>query len=193
MPEHKQWKQPREDVTGADRDDYLLSLDDQAIAHREALRAMAFHLQTACMVGNPAPIVTRMSDRIRNPRPGDLVVESSTRYRHDPDSRLKAFGILLEHREEWWETDAEWEAYKAEDGTITDEDRRTDRAWYVQYGPDPGDVYRWVNCSFVVVPVGDVFDMPVGERDGGAVTFTRDGLLSGLADSGFELKAPTDA
>lgn len=184
-------KQPNEGVTGTARDDFLLSMDERATAHRDALAAMATHLHTACLVGNPAPVVQRMYDRMRDPQPGDLVVETSTRHATDLETRHKRLGILIEHREEWWETDQEWEAYKAEDGTLTDADRRTDHAWYVQYGQGPDFVCRWVNCEFIALPIGqDTFERPIGERDGAGVTVTRGDLVSGLADFGFELRVP---
>lgn len=183
-------KQPHEGVTGLDRPDYLLSLDDRALAHRDALIAMASHLSGACLVGDPAPIVERMDKRIRAPQPGDLVVEVSTQYTADAGRRIKGLGILLEQRVEWWETDAEWEAIKAEDGTLEDAERMTDRAWYIQYGPEPGDVCRWVNCQFTVIPTDPrEFSMPVGRRDGTGVTITKGDLTAGLADSGFTLKS----
>lgn len=147
-------KQPREDVTGTSRDtDDLLSLDERAMAHRDALIAMAKHLHAACLVGHPAPIVQRMYERISKPRVGDLVVESSSgMHSSDADKRFKAFGVLVEKREEWWEADEEWEGLKAEDHSLADEDRLTDTAWYVQYGPQPEDVCRWTDCSFIAIP-----------------------------------------
>ncbi|HWB34526.1 MAG TPA: hypothetical protein VHA75_00725 [Rugosimonospora sp.] len=183
-------KQPHEDIRGASRSDYLLSLDEQAVAHRDALIAMAKHLKSACLVGNPAPVVQRMYERITHPQPGDLVVEATTLYRADPDTRIKSLGILVEHREEWWTTDEQWEADKAEDGTLTEDDRLTDHAWYVQYGPDPEDICRWVNCDFIVLPIEQrTFDKPVGQRDGTSTTVDRRGIVGGLADAGFQLRS----
>jgi hypothetical protein len=153
-------KQPHEDVKGGtDRADDLLSLDETALAHRDALIGMARHLHSATLVGNPAPIVKEMYERITHPRIGDLVMEGSTPYRKDVDTRIKGLGILVERRYEWWETDEEWEQVKAEDSSVSDEDRLTDEAWYVQYGPGPSDVCRWTNCSFVALPeLGERFN-----------------------------------
>jgi hypothetical protein len=130
-----------------------------------------------------------MYERVRRPQVGDLVVETSTLYRAAPDGRLKSFGILLEHRDEWGETDEEWAAAKIEDDTLTEADRTTDHAWYVQYGPEPDDVCRWVNCSFITVPIDlDMFRQPIGRRDGSGVVITRGDVVAGLADSGFQLR-----
>lgn len=185
-------KQPHEDIIGIDRTgDDLLSLDMRAVAHRQALTAMARHLMDAVSVGNPAPVVRRMSERIRSPQVGDFVLEwmVGLSRRSDLDTRIKAHGYLVEKRQEWWTTDEEWEQRKAEEGWEDDEERSTDVAWYVQYGPDPVDVCRWTNCSFIMVPIDPAeFTHPIGTRDGNVVVVTRDDLLGSLADSGFHLK-----
>jgi hypothetical protein len=184
--------QPREGITGTLRDeDDLLSLDEKAIPRRAMMCAMAKCLQRAVTVGQPAPVVQRMSERMRHPQPGDLVVETSRMGRQHPD--VEAFGILLAHRREWWSTDAEWAAEMAgepEELRGTD-NRPTDHAWYVQYGPRPEDVCRWVNCEFIAIPLDPrEAEIPVGTRDGSGVTITRDDLLGSLADSGFQLRPP---
>lgn len=178
------YKQPHEDITGTDRTgDYLLSLDDPATAHREALIAMARLLREACLVGRPAPIVARIGERIHTPQIGDLVVEQSAIWTRPAEG----FGYLIERREEYWHTDEQWQADLA---AWCGDPRPTDEAWYVQYGPQPVDVCRWTNCSFIVLPIGDDFRSPLGERDAtGGFTITRAGLLGTLADSGFELSA----
>lgn len=182
-------KQPNEDVPqGTTRDDDLLSLDPRAVTHRNALIAMSRHLLTATLVGNPAPIVSRMYTRLKDPRPGDLVVEMSAELR-DAQHRINALGILLEHRVEWQETDEEWEAIKAEDHFLTDVDRGAEDVWYIQYGSDAENVVRWTNCSFDVVPIFiDTFVAPAVTADGRTLTVTRDGLLTSLGDSGFKLR-----
>lgn len=150
-------KQPREDVTGADRSaDDLLSLDERAMPVREALVTMAAHLSRACMVGNPAPIVRDMGERIYRPQVGDLVVEVTTTFAHRrrrDDTWYRGFGFLVEHRREWAHIDEEWARLVAEDPYAYDaDDRAMEEAWYVQYGPAPVDVCRWTNADFVVVP-----------------------------------------
>jgi hypothetical protein len=159
------YKQPREGVVGVDRNgDDFLSLDMRAVAHRAGLVAVAKHLRSACMVGDPAPVVREMSDRMRHPRVGDLVFEPTMATSSaDLDTRTKALGYLVEKRTEWWLTDEDWAAEKAEDDRLTDEDRQTDEAWYVQYGPDPGDICRWTNCDFGMIPIDPMeFYRPIG-------------------------------
>lgn len=181
-------KQPNEDVPqGTTRDDDLLSLEPQAVTHRNALITMSRHLTTATLVGHPAPIVSRMYARLRDPRPGDLVVEMSAELR-DARHRISALGILLERRVEWYDTDERWAEIIADDPDGWDE-RRTDTAWYIQYGPDAGDVVRWTNCSFEVVPIFiDSFVESAVTADGRTITVTRDGLVTSLGDSGFDLR-----
>lgn len=148
-----------EGIRGTDRTDWLLSLDENALAHRDAIAALAYHLEGATIVGNPAPSVANMNQRMRRPQVGDFVYERSMFRRDDVDTLLKRFGILLAVRTEWFTTNAVWEAEKTADPGLSDEDRNTDTAWYVQYGNSAGDVCRWANCRFTAVPtVWDFFE-----------------------------------
>ena len=195
------WQEPHAGVRGTERDDDLLDLGEKALARRRIMIVMAKALHDALLVGNPAPRVKRMYDRFGrdNAQVGDLVVEATTLHDHEP----KGFGILVDHREEWACTAAEWEKVIEEERSEwgqpepfdPDEScgpRNTDTAWYVQYGPRPGDVCRWTNCTFVGVPMTDeqlwALERPVGTRDGNGVVITRGDLLGGLADSGFGLR-----
>lgn len=185
--------QPYEGIAGTDRDDDLLSLEDEAVPRRLLMHGMAGVLRDAVLVGNPAPRVARMWERMKDPQPGDLVAETSTFHRADEDTRIKALGILVAHRVEWWQTDGEWAAAMADEPAELrgNGNRATDHAWYVQYGPQAGDICRWVNCEFITVLTGPSgYDVPVGTRDGGGVTLTRNDLLGALADSGFALRDP---
>jgi hypothetical protein len=186
------YKQPHEGIVGMDRTgDPLVTLDDELLPVRAALITVSGHLQTATQVGNPAPVVQRMNERLRSPQVGDLVVEQGKAAFMRAADWYRGFGYLVERRREWWVTDEEWEAEKREDETLSDANRSVDEAWYIQYGSDAGDVCRWTDCSFRVIPIGDeTFAAPAGERTGTGVTFTRDSLLSSLADSGFQLRLP---
>lgn len=198
------WPQPHEGICGTDRPGWLLSLDEEAVPFRDAIIILARHLDTATLVGNPAPVVKRMSDRMRHPQTGDLVVTNMAQVTRDPDTRLKGLGVLIQpERREWAETDAEWAAFCAEEIALSpepetlalitsEENRGTDTAFYVQYGPAAIDVCRWTNEEATMVPV-DVRSFHVdaaASRDGTSATFTRDSLLGGLADSGFQLRLP---
>lgn len=195
------WQEPHEGVIGAVRDDDLLERTDAALARRRIMIVMAKALHDALLVGNPAPRVKRMYERFGrdNAQPGDLVVEATTLYGGDHDPR--GFGILVEQREEWASTIDQYNAaieedrrehvkYHGNDDEFEVWPRGTDTAWYVQYGPQPGDVCRWTNCSFVAVPTADeqLANRSFGTRDGSGVTLTRDDLVGSLADSGFGLR-----
>lgn len=150
--------QPWEGVDGRDRQgDDLLSLEDEAMPRRLIMVQMADALVKASLVGNPAPNTREIYDRISTPRPGDLVVEATRR--RDPDRAYRGFGILLAHRQEWASTDADWAAYldaerlASPDGTVFDDERLKEDAWYVQYGPGHRDICRWENASFIAFPV----------------------------------------
>jgi len=65
-------------------------------------------------------------------------------------------GYFLAEREEWAQTDESWGSFKAgevEAGyEVSEEDRITDKASYIQYGPNPEDVCRWTNCRVWAIP-----------------------------------------
>ena len=180
-------------VTGTDRDDDLLSLEEAAMPRRRLMIGMAECLWQAVLVGNPAPVVRRMSERMQHPVPGDLV--TAQHYVKQDGYEVHALGILLARRREHYGTDEERAAEGAEWGDAALDsrgERPAQETWYVQYGPAAGDVCRWENVSFIMVPSerGE-FDVPIGTRTpSGGVSLTRGDLLSGLADSGFRLRLP---
>lgn len=193
------WPEPHQDITGHKRDyNDLLSLRPEAIAVRDIIRTLAYHLWDAVLVGDPAPRVRRMYEFMSaTPKIGDLVIEQSTFWSSDEDQRTRGFGFLVATRKEWATTNAEHQAevdrekaYCAEHNLeYVPDERFTDYAWYVQYGPEPADVCRWHNCSFMVVPFNiESFKIAAGTREDGALVLTRDSLVNALADSGFKFK-----
>jgi len=110
------WPQPHEDARGVTRDDHLLSLSADALRLRDALITLTYHLRTALLVGDPAPVVRRMYERLSDPRPGDLVVESSVIHSRDARRRVTGLGVLLLRRREWWHADEDWERECADGG-----------------------------------------------------------------------------
>jgi hypothetical protein len=189
------WPQPGDGIAGALHDPPgVLSLDEDALATRRMLMSVTRCLMRATLVGEPAPVVSRMYERMRHPEPGDLVMETSSTSRLNTDVFYRAFGVLLDHpRTEWQETDAQWQAGMAgePESLRGDGNRCTDYAWYVQYGPRPEEVCRWHNADFVMVPADPRFgEVPFESPEAGGISVTRDDVAGAVADSGFRLKQP---
>jgi hypothetical protein len=146
------WPQPYEGINGTVRDgDDLLSLEDEAMPRRRMMIMIGLNLRRATLVGNPAPIVAAMNERLSHPQPGDLVFETTTARRAGSEHR--GFGILLEHRREWCSTDEDWARDTADEpGELRGDDNRpADDAWYVQYGPGERDIARWTNAECAAI------------------------------------------
>jgi hypothetical protein len=143
------YAQPHEGITGTERSgDPLLTEDGSLVA----IELMGM-LHKAVLVGNPAPIVAQMYDRIASPAAGDAVVVFDAIYSRNDDHKYKGVGYLIAQRAEWAQTDAKWAEARSEDGSLTDDDRWIERdAWYIQYGPDAVDVCRWSNCRVLAIP-----------------------------------------
>jgi hypothetical protein len=164
------WHEPHEGIIGTERDDDLLDLAPEALRRRLIMCAMARAFHDAILVGNPVPIVKWMSERFRssllgphNFQPGDLLIESTTLYGGDHrEMWMRGFGTYITDRQEWATPIEEYEEWIAEQKAYYEDSplnfhpedyvRHTDHAWYIQYGSNPGDVCRWTNCSFSVVP-----------------------------------------
>jgi len=106
-----------------------------------------------------APIGRALAERRHDPRPGDLVVIPDALSRRatstdDKSTQLMGLGYLVEGRYEPAVTEEIWAEYGESDwgGECPRE-----KAWYVQYGPNPEDVCRWENASCQAVPRGGEF------------------------------------
>jgi hypothetical protein len=141
--------EPHQNVRGADSDEPFLTSE----AASDLVAHLAMHIYSASLVGNPAPKVAHLFDRMYHPEPGDLVVVQDSVHSRDADTRFKGVGRLVTMRKEWASSAAEWAAECAEDPGLGEDDRWIeDRAWYVQYGPSAVDVCRWRNCSVIAAP-----------------------------------------
>jgi hypothetical protein len=143
--------QPHQDMIGEDRpDDPVLTMTEGG---RKVLATTAYVLYAGLLFSNQrTPRSEAMFQKVTHPRPGDYVVVRDIVGRWRPDDLRHGVGIFLGDRTEWWTTDEQWEADKAEDEYLTEADRMVDHAWYVQYGPDARSVCRWVNCELFALP-----------------------------------------
>jgi hypothetical protein len=159
------WPQPHEQISGIQRTrDDLLSIDEAAMQRRVVILTIARELWVSALNGAHLERGRALYERMQYPKVGDLVAETvgmshPTRPDADGDARaLTCFGILLGRRTEWACSDEEWQRYREEgeaDGyPMPDESRVTTEAAYVQYGPSPDDICRWVNCSIIALPTG---------------------------------------
>lgn len=145
--------------------DFPFELNDSMLPLKMLIRRLAHELNSATRA-HPAFRHQGINRQMNEPRPGDLVIEQSTAYHETFDCTACGFGVLLAKRLEWETTD---EAYairctlqdlqdmQAGYTELTPEEharnRTTDTAWYVQYGPDSKNVYRWVNAECIALPV----------------------------------------
>lgn len=156
--------QPYVGITPLPADGFPLVLDDSNLPLRMMIRVLAREMNSA-LTGVNSPHQEEIYRRMQEARPGDLVIERSTAYRHTLDATLGGFGVLLAKRHEWETTDEEYTQRCA--GYDLDnirlgiapnspeehaENRMTDTAWYVQYGPTQKNIYRWVNAECIALP-----------------------------------------
>jgi hypothetical protein len=103
---------------------------------------------SATLVGDPAPSVRALYDRMRDPQPGDLVLETSTGYREpwDPGALGYLDRVVMEPAmspEQWAEGADEGEPLPYE------------QIWYVRpFVPTEDGKWevRWHNASFIALP-----------------------------------------
>lgn len=119
-------------------------------------------IHSACLVGNPAPKVKEMYERMSHPQPGDVVLETGTCWRADWPER--ALGRLIR---------IERGPNEFEDTYVVASMYFADRA-----------ITNWQNASFIALPIDETNFL--GRR--GPVVFTRDSLIGSLADAGIEVR-----
>jgi hypothetical protein len=157
--------QPYVGITPLPADGFPLVLDDSNLPLRLMIRVLMREMNSALLSAR-TPHQEEIYRRMQEVRPGDLVIERSTAYRRTLDATLGGFGVLLAKRHEWETTDGEYAKLVAEKDAaciaIGEEpdpleeharNRMTDTAWYVQYGPAPKDIYRWVNAECIALPL----------------------------------------
>lgn len=123
--------------TEQDMADAVQYLRDHFVAER-LIETLAYNLYLATLVGDPAPRVKRLYDRVRAPIVGDLVLEVSTI--HDEARVGTRLGRLVRIAQEPVGTAEEW----------GDEPIPNEPVWYLELTDGRG--YGWKNASFIAVP-----------------------------------------
>lgn len=111
------------------------------LAIERQLEVAAYSHYLATLVGNPAPIVERIGQRLKHPEVGDLVLEVSTIY--DASRVGTRLGRLDRIAQEPVCSAEEWQA----GGGSAPVPRET--IWYLTLLN--GDEYRWRNADFIAV------------------------------------------
>lgn len=140
-------------ITGIDRSDDPLMRLDEASLHMRARFITMMKVALLGTLGGTTPGAQALFQRMNNPCPADLVVESTRalyQAEHDPLAGpvIEGFGYLITARPEWATTRAEWEQLVA-DGVCSPDERLAEMFHFIQYGPAPEDVARWSNCLLV--------------------------------------------
>ena len=123
--------------------------------------ALGSELQSSNLVGNPCPSVDRRWKRMKQPQPGDLVMEKSTAFMRQRnatnewaitrDGHIRSecgIGILLR---------TAIEPFPREDGDewdeVADGPWPTEKVWYIRRLDDCSE-FRWTNADFIcILPV----------------------------------------
>jgi hypothetical protein len=124
---------------------------------RRLVYANAYQAYMGTLRGNGAPIDKALFEVFTKPRPGHLVMETSTIYMHDRDEHR--FGRLLRKASEPMYTREKW----AEGGGTDNDPIPSEVVWYIEK-PD-GTEYRWVNASFIRVLEEPLTSMEAVKKD----------------------------
>lgn len=108
------------------------------------LRLNAYNLWSATLCAGP-PKLTSLFDELRNPKPGDLVMEVTTFWKTTRDP-LEGIGRLQRIVREPTCTPEQWEENGNEDQPIPDQ-----QIYYITLDFDDGREFRWHNAMFVKV------------------------------------------
>lgn len=109
------------------------------------IESLIYNLYGATLVGNPAPSVKALHDRMVNPKVGDLVLEVSSIWQEGRTGtrlgRLVKIALEPMYTAEQWYGDMEAEP---------EEKIPNEHVWYLTLAD--GREYHWTNAQFVAVP-----------------------------------------
>lgn len=110
------------------------------------LELTAYNLFLSALMNPSDKAHQSLFDRMRNPQPGDLVVERSTiGFAHGNGTRC---GVLLRKVQEPMHTAEAWKEAGGADGEKIPEWT----AWYIRLVFDDGREFRWTNADFIAIP-----------------------------------------
>jgi hypothetical protein len=135
---------------GTDRtDDQILALDEPA---REIFIQAVYY---GWMMSGPltASMGRHLAERHHNPSVGDLVIVPDSLVHDRPT--LYGLGYLVLECKEPVYSDEEW--LKVAD-QYEGQPPPEEKVFYIQHGPDAGDVCRWTNATLLVVPTQALYD-----------------------------------
>jgi hypothetical protein len=127
------------------------------IPNEKLIATIGYNLYRTTSVGNPAPIVKTLGDRMRDPRPGDLVLEVSSIYWKMKQEPFDAsnLGFLTRTAMEPVFTEEEWN----EEPELGHDNQPlpygacpTEKVYYINRLDGKGEV-RWHNAAFIALPI----------------------------------------
>ncbi len=124
----------------------------EEMTEAQRLIAAAKLLSSAVFVGRPVPYVEELARVMRDPKPGDLVWESTTQYRslRDPEHAATALGWFVRYDEKLRCTDGVCREMGTDELC---EDCPLDPVTVIRPWFDPTQEFTWGNCEFFVLPL----------------------------------------
>lgn len=114
-----------------------------------AFRHLCYNAYTATLVGNPAKVTADFGDRMKDPKIGDFVIETSTVYRSRGTGDIDAIGVLEEVA--WEKVAFDSDPEFVWDEAVEGRPHPLERVTYIR--TLDGRRFRWVNASFVAAPI----------------------------------------
>ncbi len=111
------------------------------------LRETAYNLWSACLCSGP-PMLNKLFDELKNPKPGDLVMEVTT-HRMKSMNPIEGIGTLVKITREPIFT----RERAIENGYGENEEIPEEEVWTIKLVFGDGRELRWKNASFIKVKI----------------------------------------
>lgn len=113
-----------------------------------AFRRLCYNAYVATLVGSPAKVTADFGDRMKDPKVGDFVIETSTVYRSRGTGDIDAVGVLEEVA--WEKVAFDGDPDFVWDEAVEGRPHPLERVTYIR--TLDGRRFRWVNASFIAAP-----------------------------------------